>query len=157
MPIDVIVQNHPERRVAGLWHRGPYNTIADAWKRVAPIAGAAGLFGAGAESLGVFLDDPATVPAAELRSFAGLTLRPGAAVPAGLEEYVVPGGRYATAIHCGGYATLMRTWTMLLHQIQADPKFQPTWEVSMEIYLNDCTQVPEAELRTMVCIGMVSC
>jgi AraC family transcriptional regulator len=73
---------------------------------------------------------------------------PDVALPAGLVEQRIPGGRYACAIHVGPYEQLGDTWARFMgewlprsgHRIADGPCY--------EVYLNDPTTTPKPELRT---------
>ncbi len=143
----------PSMRVVTVPHTGPYNQIGGAFRRLAEVAGPAGLF-PGAVMLGIFHDDSKTVPAEQLRSAAALTLPADAAVPRGLEELHLPGGRFARYVHHGSYEKLGESWRQLE---EAVPKsgYQRRPDASLEIYRNTPATVPPEQLLTELHIPIV--
>jgi len=137
----------PARRAYGLLHVGAYPMIGSKFGPLMEIAGAAEL--PITEVLGVFHDDPAEVPVADLRSHACVCLAPGASAPEGLEldAVEIPGGDYAVATYKGPYTGLPAAWNQFLVKAIADgviPGSMPCFE----IYLNDCSKFPDSELLT---------
>ena len=111
--MNATIETMPEMKVATVHHVGPYNQIGEAFARLGPLAG--GLIGApGTMMVGIYHDDPESVPAAELRSDAGLVVPATANVPAGLDTTTIPAGRYAKAIHKGPYERLGDSWAQLM-------------------------------------------
>lgn len=66
--------------------------------------------GKGRHLIAIYHDDPETTPETALRSDAGVLLDDDEAVPEGLEEVVIPAGRYAVVRHLGPYESLPATW-----------------------------------------------
>ncbi len=121
MDITVDLVEQPPRRLATVTHTGPYNQIGTAFEQLGRIAGPAGLFAPTAsgpptapEMIAIYLDDPEVVPADQLRALAGLTITDDRELPAGLQEWQLPGGRYAHTLHRGSYELLGDTWARLL-------------------------------------------
>jgi len=113
--MDVTLEDMPEIRLASITHLGPRNMVGEAFRRLAEIAAPAGLFGhPGAVAVAVFHDDAETTPLAELRTSAGVIVPDGCAIPAGLAELRIDGGRYAKATHKGHYAGLSDAWDRLM-------------------------------------------
>ncbi len=147
--MDVTIHLLEPLRVGSLLHVGPYHEIGPAFEKLAGIAGQAGLFGQpGVAMLGIYHDDPNTTPPNELRSHAAATVPEGTPVPEGLEEMVVPAGRYACYTHVGPYEGLPGAWQRLVGEWL--PESGETWGTgaSLERYLNDPGQVPPEQLRT---------
>ncbi|MEP6859772.1 MAG: AraC family transcriptional regulator [Deltaproteobacteria bacterium] len=133
--MNATIETMPEMKVATVHHLGPYNQISEAFARLGPLAG--GLIGSpGTMMVGIYHDDPEAVPAAELRSDAGLVVPATATVPAGLDTTTIPAGRYAKAIHKGPYERLGDTWAQLMGVWipQHEERIAPT--VSFEVYRN---------------------
>ena len=143
--MEISIEFQPPRRVAGLVHSGPFNQLGVTWKKLGPIAGAAGLFGPGVETISVFLG--------EQQAFAGVTLRALASAPAGLEERTIPGGKFATFCHYGPYEGLHDSWNAFMEELKK-PGYRTTSGPCFEIYLNDCTQVPAEKLETLLCVSV---
>lgn len=144
--MNVSIKQQPELRVGTVRHIGPYQTISQAFERLAKVM-------AGAKRppnpqlLALYYDDPQETPADRLRSDAALSFPDGAAVPAGLIERRIPAGRYASTVHVGSYEHLPKAWTALKQEIEARG-LRTGGSVSYELYLNDPGSVSTKELRT---------
>jgi AraC family transcriptional regulator len=146
------VQTLDSGRLAAIRHTGPYNKIGPVFHELGKIAGPAGLFNSpGALMVGVYHDDPNTTDASELRSAAGVTIPDDAPVPAGLVEEKLHGGEFAVTTHVGPYDGLPAAWRRATETVAAAGRKRRK-AASYEIYLNDPTQVPEAELKTEIWI-----
>jgi len=136
----------PGLRLATLRHLGPYQQIGRTFGRLHEIVTRAAL--PHRELVGVYYDDPATTPADQLRSDAGVIIDEGVALPPGLEEQRVPAGRFACAEHAGSYAGLPAAWSELKRTIAAEAGDAHPRGYTFELYRNTPMDVPEAELRT---------
>jgi AraC family transcriptional regulator len=146
--LNVEIKHMPELRVATVRHIGPYQRISEAFAQLGEVAGPAGLFRSGALMIGVFYDDPETTPAAELRSDAALSVPTDVAIPAGLGEARIAGGRYACAKHAGPYEALPDSWARLMGQWLPASGERMKDAVSYEIYRNTPADVKPQELLT---------
>jgi AraC family transcriptional regulator len=149
LDMDVEIRTCPARRVAALTHTGPYNTIGATFDRLGSIAGPAGLFSHdGARMVAIFFDDPETVPAAKLRSAAGVIAPAGVALPSALHEFFLPEGRWASTLHRGSYQKLGDSWQRLLGQWLPSSGHRVGRGDCYELYLNHPGNASEEELRT---------
>lgn len=77
MKFPVEIEARPELRVAAVRHVGPYAQVAAAFQKLGELAGRAGLFAEAMRTreapkmVGLYHDDPESVPATELRADAG--------------------------------------------------------------------------------------
>jgi len=86
--------------------------------------------------IALYHDDPEVTPSDKLRSDAALSLPGRAPSPSGLIEQHIPAGRYAKAIHKGGYEGLPAAWAALKNEWL--PKSgHKMGHPSYEIYLNN--------------------
>jgi AraC family transcriptional regulator len=156
LAMDVEIETCAQRRVAALSHRGPYNTIGAAFDRLGGIAGPAGLFAhPGALTVGIYYDDPATVPAAQLRSDAGVIVPPGVALPDGLHEVLLPAGRWARTLHRGSYEGIGDAWQRLLGQwLAASGQRMKESGECFELYLNHPGNAQQEELQTLLVVPL---
>jgi AraC family transcriptional regulator len=145
--MDATIVNQPELRIAGIRHIGPYDQIGSEFRRLGGIL--KGPPPAGARMIAVFHDDPAKTPADRLRSDAALILPAGVPTPDGLIEQRVPAGRYAKAVHQGGYQGLPGTWNALKNEWLAKSG-HAMGHPSYEIYLNTPMDTTEPDLRTEI-------
>jgi AraC family transcriptional regulator len=146
------IKTLPAMRLAAVQHTGPYNQIAPAFRELGRIAGPAGLFAhPGAMMMGLYKDDPATTPASQLRSAAGIVIPEEVTIPPGLVEERVGAGRFACGLHVGPYEALTDAWARFKSELSASPH-QHRSATSYEVYLNDPSQVQPADLKTEICM-----
>jgi len=147
-----ILTHQTQLRAACLRHRGPYPKISEAFARLDPIAEAAGLFASPPQLVAVYYDNPTTVPAAELRSDAGLLIAEGTAVPEGLTEVILAAGPYVHARHLGPYDTLPTTWARLKEFVSSGHGPRRGSGPGYEIYRNNPMTAAPKDLITDVFI-----
>lgn len=145
--MDVTIVQQPELRVAGIRHIGPYQEIGREFGRLGGFL--KGPPPPGSQMIALYYDDPSTTPPDKLRSDAGLTLPGNSPAPDGLIEHRAPAGRYARAVHKGGYEGLPAAWDAL--KAEWLPKSggklrQPSYE----IYVNNPMTTEKAELLTEI-------
>jgi AraC family transcriptional regulator len=144
------IRETPATTVAALAHHGDYQTIPGTFMRLATMAGALDLLGAGSRSFGIYYDDPAAVPVDELRSEACISA-PDNWVPSGdLQMRQIRAGRYAVVRHVGPYAELGHAYRWLYGTWLAQSGEEPADAPCVEEYLNDARTVPAAELQTEI-------
>ena len=145
--MDVQIVNQPDLRIAGIRHIGPYHEIGREFGRLGGML--KGPPPAGSQMIALFHDDPAVTPPDKLRADAALTLPASARAPAGLIEQHIPAGRYAKAIHKGGYEGLPATWDALKKEWL--PKSgHKMGGPSYEVYVNNPMTTEKSELLTEV-------
>ena len=145
--MNVQIVNQPNLRIAGIRHIGPYHEIGRAFGSLGGML--KGPPPAGSQMIALFHDDPAVTPSDKLRSDAALTLAANTPTPNGLIEQRVPGGRYAKAIHKGGYEGLPATWDALKKE------WLPTSGHKMggpsyEVYVNNPMTAAKEDLLTEI-------
>jgi AraC family transcriptional regulator len=146
----------PEIRLVAISHRGDYQLASRAFERLMTLAATTGLLSPATRTFGIFYDDPGSVPQAELRSAACITV-PADWAPAGeLEEASIEAGSYARIVHRGPYTELKSAYDWLyqtwLPQSAEEPRDQP----AIEEYLNDPRQVSARDLETAVMMPLVA-
>jgi AraC family transcriptional regulator len=139
---EIVTRSEPIRYVY-LVHSGFYHQIGSAFKKVFEIVGKAGLIEPGYQSIGVYFDDPSVTPEDQLRSHAGFIVKTDSPIPEGLEVTEIVPGRSLVHRHLGSYATMMESWMTVWADLKDAPKGP-----CFEIYINDCSEVPEADLIT---------
>ncbi|HET9991452.1 MAG TPA: GyrI-like domain-containing protein, partial [Kofleriaceae bacterium] len=121
----------------------------DAFARLGPLAEQAGLFTLpGVKMVGIYHDDPEAVPAAELRSDAGIVVPAATKLPAGLDVATIPAGRYAKTTHRGPYDRLGDTWAQLMGMWIPQHGERISGGVSFEVYVNNPMHAQPADLIT---------
>jgi AraC family transcriptional regulator len=148
VPMNVIVKDMPEYRVATVRHVGPYMQISQAFARLGDIAGPAGLVGRDTIMLAMYYDDPETTPPADLQSDAALTIPDDAALPDGLSESRLAAGPYATTTHVGPYEELGDVWARFMGEWLPASGRRMAEGASYEIYRNTPMDVPRELLVT---------
>lgn len=154
--LTVDIQETPALMLEGAPHRGDYFAISGVFERVFSRLGAAGRIGVGVRSIGVYYDDPMAVPAADLRSFAGVVVDPNSAADPELERVALAGGRHAVTIHVGPYAELERTYAALYSAWLPESGHEAADQPAFEEYLNDPRQTPPTELRTAIYLPLAA-
>ena len=146
--MNVEIKDMPTLRVAAVRHVGAYSRISEAFGRLGELAGRAGLIQGKPTMVALYHDDPEVTPEAELRSDAALVVSQNAELPPGLDEHLLPAGRYACTLHLGPYEQLGDTWSRFMGQWLPQSGQQLAEGTSFEIYLNTPTEVAQSELRT---------
>ncbi|MEL7183158.1 MAG: AraC family transcriptional regulator [Pseudomonadota bacterium] len=144
---DVDIQDVPDRRLAAMAHRGDYAEGSLAFQKVATVVSTGGHWPLTRGMAGVYYDDPSVTPTEDLRSHAGV-LWDGAAVPDGLEDVTLEGGRYAVLHFKGAYAGLSEAYRYLYGAWLSSSQEALRDAPSYEHYLNDPTNTAPAELLT---------
>ncbi|MEM1272667.1 MAG: AraC family transcriptional regulator [Pseudomonadota bacterium] len=145
---DVSIRDLDGLRLASLPHRGAYPEIGRVFQTLYATIGARGYFDKIGSGVGVYFDDPMSVPEAELRSVAGATLLGDAAVPDGLEAYDIPASRSAVLTFKGPYSGLATAWDYFYGPWLSSAGERPADAPSYEIYLNDPTNTAPHDLIT---------
>jgi len=140
-------------RFAGIRHVGPYPQIGSVFGRLG------GWVGQNQIKAGNFVmfcyDDPGSTPEAELRSDAACE------VPAdfttddpNIRVFDMPEIKVITATHMGSYAGLGEAWGKFCAFGVPAAGVKPDGQWSFEVYRNDCSKVPENEVRTDIYLSI---
>lgn len=151
---DVTIQDLEPLRVAALRHRGPYTEIGTVFARLQAWAGGRGLLGPATRAFGIAYDDPAAVPAEELRSEACLLVGPEVEGDGDVFIREIPGGRHAIVRHKGPYAELDRTYGWIFRHWLPASGLTLADRPCVEEYLNDCRTLPPEEWLTEIRIPL---
>jgi AraC family transcriptional regulator len=129
----VTIQSEPAHRVIGVPFTGPYLEIGAAFDRLSAEVSALNLWPQTRGMVGVYFDDPSLVAPEALRSLAGVLVGPGLALPEGMTERILTGGRHARMRFGGPYVGLGVAYEWLFGAWLADsgeaPRAAPCWEV----------------------------
>lgn len=137
-------------RLAAIEHQGDYHLIPKVFERLMTIAATTGLLTPESRSIGIYHDDPVSVPQHNLRSAACVSV-PKEWMPSGdLVELSVEGGRYARIVHTGPYAELKTAYEWLYQTWLPNSGEELRNLPCLEEYLNDPRQVPAKDLKTAV-------
>ncbi len=88
-----VIEVEPIKTIA-LTHTGPYSGIGQAFGKIAEWATKNNYWAKGPRMIGVYHDDPMSVPETELRSSACLEDMPGMEPGEGMTRYTISGGKY---------------------------------------------------------------
>jgi AraC family transcriptional regulator len=152
--MDVSIEIFPERLAACLRHTGPYTEVGPSFRRMFQWAGPAGVLTPETLIMGLSYDDPESVPADALRYDVCFTLTAPVTVPDGIRIDRIPGGRYATHVMKGPYSQMGDAFRRLFGLWLPASGEEHDDRPCIEIYLNDITEVPEAELLTKICVPL---
>ncbi|SFJ13025.1 AraC family transcriptional regulator [Albimonas pacifica] len=152
--MEVRVEPRPAMLLLKRRHIGPYDRISRAFGELGARAGAAGLAPAG-PMIGLYHDDPESAPPETLRADACIALAaPPPAVPEGLELERLPAGRWAIHTLHGPYAGIPDAFRRLYGLWLPESGEEPDDRPALEIYLDEPSSTPEAELRTELCLPL---
>lgn len=150
----VALATFPPRRLAAFEHRGAYHAIGPTFEKLAIWAGGQGLMGPDATMVGLYFDDPRTVPEAELRSLAAVVIGPDVSVAAPAQEHRMPGGEHFVYRLVGPYAGLPAAWEGLYAHLLGSGR-TPADAPSFELYGNDPMSTAPSELITDICVPLL--
>ncbi len=139
-----------ERTCLALRQLGSYAGCAATWQHLLQWSTSAGI--TSLASIGLCYDDPDITDQARLRYDACLVVSPEVASTARgpVVPKVVPGGRYAVALHVGGYDTLEETYVALLGRALPHRGLELFDEPVVEVYVDDPETTPPENLRTEI-------
>jgi len=150
----VSIKTLPALRFAGLDHRGSYMLIGKAFETVFGWFASqghfnpGGLFGKGAQAIGIYLDDPNAIAEDDLRSKAGMVVPATFKIDAPLIEAAIPGGDYAVLRHKGPYAELRSAYQWLYGTWLVQSGHEAADAPVFEEYINNPRDVAPQDLIT---------
>lgn len=135
-------------RLAAIAHHGDYQQIGDRFAQLQIWAAARGL--RALRSIGIYFDDPESVPEPELRAEAGIEIVGDAALDGDVRAIAVPAMLCASVLHKGPYAELERAYRYLFREWLPQSGYEAADFSCFEEYLNDPRQTPPTEWLTRV-------
>lgn len=150
----VKVEDAPKRRLAAMAHVGAYNGVSKSYEKVAAVFTTRDLWRHARGMVGIYYDDPSTVPEAELRGHAAVELADDLAVPDPLEEVVIEGGESAILVMKGAYTGLQQAYEWLYGQWLPQSGRVPADQPSYEVYLNSPMDTAPADLLTQIYVPL---
>ena len=157
---EMTVRTEVERTCIGFRRVGSYAECMQAWQNVYAWAGPLGVIPQITDSLGLCYDDPDVTDSGKLRydacialpreTLAGLT-----SLPAGFSRRSISPGRYAVALHRGGYDDIDDTYIALLGKWLPRESVQLADEPVVERYLNSPDDTAPDDLLTEICVRLV--
>ncbi|MEM8813211.1 MAG: GyrI-like domain-containing protein, partial [Pseudomonadota bacterium] len=155
MSYDVNIDNRPAFRLAAMRHTGSYISIGRSFEEVSIWGAAQNAFRPDTQMVAVYWDDPETVPEAELRSDAGMTVPADLNIAGPVSEMQVPALRTASIVHVGPYAELGNAYRWLYGTWLPESGEEAGEYPPYEIYLNDPRSTAPADLRTWIHMPLV--
>ena len=144
MPVEV--REVPAMRLAAVPHRGDYNRIDRAFEVLLGLFAARGLLPSVRGTIGVFHDDPASMPFDDLSSHAAFVVEDGVAIDPPLEEVRLAGGRHAVVTVEGPYAGLALGYDQLFNGWLPEVDEEPADGPAYIAYLTDVATTPPDRL-----------
>ena len=138
-------------QLLGYEHQGDYMNIGQAFEKLFIGASTLGLIDGNTRSIGIYYDDPQSVPQKLLRSVACISV-PDHAVSDnhGMKKLSLPAGRCATVLHKGSYAELEKPYSWLFGSWLPSSGEEAGNFPPFEEYLNDPKTTPPSELLTRI-------
>ena len=145
---NVEIVTKPSLALASIRHSGPYLEIGRAFDTLFATAYGRNLVSPSTRLVGVYLDDPTSVPEAGLRALAGIVVDRALPLEAPLERAEIKCGRYAVLRHKGPYADMKAAYRWLFGEWLTSSGEEAADAPVFEEYLNSPRDTPPAELRS---------
>src|ERR1700722_17263251 len=154
----VDIRTRPSITVAALDHVGSYQDIGRSFEILYEWFAAHHSVDPQARVVGIYFDDPAIVPEAQLRSKACVEISPSdtVALSAPVSRLEIAGGTFAVLTHVGPYTQLHSAYRFLYGEWLPTAPYQATDAPAHEIYLNTPRDTPPAELITEIWLPIQS-
>lgn len=147
---EVTVRDVPDMKVLAVDHTGSYMEIGKAFDKLYNWLGARNLIGPEMRSIGIYYDDPTTVPEDQLKSQACALITEQPTVEPPLVKTEIPGGPYAVLKHKGPYSTMRAAYQWLFGEWLAQSGKELADAPVFEEYLNSPYDTPPNELVTEI-------
>lgn len=147
---DVRIEDHEPVVIAGIAHTGPYIDVGEAFDRFGTHMEVNGGWEKSAGMAAICFSDPDITPPEEIRSLAGMALKPGVTPPDGLESFTLPSGRYAVLTHKGPYGELAKAYHWFYGAWLAESGESAGPAPAVERYLNLPQDTAPTELLTEI-------
>jgi AraC family transcriptional regulator len=151
---DVEIAPFEAVRLAAVSHRGDYQEINRAFERAMVWATARGLMEPTTRSIGIYYDDPVTIPMKDLRSEAGLVVAESATLDGDVHEIRIPSMRCASVLHKGPYAELETPYRYLFREWLPKSGEEAGDHACFEEYLNNPRDLPPSEWLTRISLPL---
>ena len=152
----VTIRAAPAMTAITVEHIGPYMEINRAFDRLFGWLTSRQLLGPDIRSIAIFYDDVATVPAAKLRSRAGVMTSRAVAIESPLERTEIAAGDYAVLRHKGPYADMKAAYEWLYGQWLPQSGREPGTGPNLEEYLNNPRDTAPAEVLSDIYLPLAT-
>lgn len=136
--------------LAAIPHKGSYMEVGKAFELAGGWFTSRNLLKPGARMIGVYYDDPGSVPEEKLRSHAGFTVDEDFTFEPPMEKVDLRGGDYAVLIVKGPYSNLMPAYQWLYGEWLPQSGREPADGPPFEDYLNTPQDTAPNDLRTAI-------
>lgn len=153
-PMEVKIEELPERRVAFVRHVGPYSECSAAWDRLTMWLGKEGHLGAGTMFLGLCHDDPEVTAPKKLRYDACVTVDDTFVPEEDIGAQSIAGGTYGTTTHFGPFETIGDTYATLMGQWLPRSGYEVRAAPCLEVYHNDPETTEPEDLITDILVPL---
>lgn len=148
--IPVEIRHFDGIHLATLEHRGNYQEIGRRFDQLGSWAASRGLFSKPRRMIGIYYDDPGSIPEAQLRSEAGIEVEADTPLSDGIVLRRIPAGCVATILYKGPYTGLEDVYRQLYQDWLPRSGEEASDQPVFEQYLNNPREVPPSELLTEV-------
>lgn len=145
---DVGITSISSKSLIAVEHRGSYMNIGKSFDLLFTTLAQRNLIRPDLRMVGVYLDDPTSVPESELRSQAAVVVNEPATVDAPLFSTRIQGGDYAVLKYKGPYGDMRAAYDWLFGQWLPSSGREAADAPIFEEYLNSPRDTPPTELRT---------
>ncbi|WP_293441398.1 GyrI-like domain-containing protein [Planktotalea sp.] len=128
--------------------------ISKSYEKVAVVFTTRDLWNNARGMVGIYYDDPSTVPEAELRSHDAVGLADDVAIPGPLEEVLIGGSESAVLIMKGAYTGLQQAYEWLYVQWLPQSGRMLADQPSYEVYLNSPIDTAPADLLMQIYVPL---
>jgi AraC family transcriptional regulator len=143
-------------RLMGVWHKGPYTGISNAFEALNATMAARNLWPHVRGMYGAYFDDKDSVPESDLRSFAAFDGAPDLDLPEGLEQFDIPACRAAVLQFDGPYSGLQEAYNYLYGVWLPDSGEEPGPYPAVEHYLHTPANAAPADLKTLIYLPLAA-
>ncbi|UVF19763.1 AraC family transcriptional regulator [Microvirga terrae] len=151
---DVGITTVAPKTLIAVEHRGSYMAIGKSFDLLFTTLAQRGLIRPNLPMVGVYLDDPTSVPESELRSQAAVVVNEPMAVDAPLFASRIRGGDYAVLKYKGPYGDMRAAYDWLYGQWLPSSGREAADAPVFEDYLNSPRDTAPTELRTEICLPL---
>lgn len=148
---EVAIKNIPDLRVAYVRSVGPWESIAEAYRKLYGFVSEQGIAVEGG-ALGISYDDPVVTDSAKLRFDAAAPVPEGVTGRGDVKIRVVKGGPHAVVRYRGPYLDMHASYVELVGRWFPRSGREPADAGCLEFYLNDVHSTPPADLLTDICV-----
>jgi AraC family transcriptional regulator len=151
---DVVIKTVPKMSAITIDHVGSYMQIGKAFDALYGWLAGRNLIRPDMRSVGIYYDDPSSVPEAELRSAAGIIADESVSIEPPVKRTEISAGPYAVLRHKGPYADMKAAYTWLYGEWLSKSGREAADAPVFEEYLNSPRDTPPTELVTEICLAL---